>query len=171
MAGEPNILLTGFMGTGKSVVGRALAAELGREFVDTDQRIVDENGPIPAIFAEHGEAAFRRLELELAETLGDRTDLVVATGGGMLLQAPALDAVAASGRIFCLAAMPHTIVERVLADGVTDRPLLAGDDPELRVGELLAERAERYAAFEQVPTDGRAVVEIVADIVERLGAG
>ena len=84
MTGEPNILLTGFMATGKSVVGRALAAALDRVFVDTDQRIVAENQPIPQIFAEHGEETFRRLELELAHELADETDLVIATGGGML---------------------------------------------------------------------------------------
>ena len=168
MAGEANILLTGFMGTGKSVVGRALAAELGREFVDTDHRIVDAHGPIPAIFAEQGEAAFRAFELEVAEELAGQSGLVVATGGGMLLQPAAFEALSATGRVFCLAASPRTIVERVLSDGVADRPLLAGDDPELRVGELLAERAERYAAFEQVPTDGRSIAEIVADLVDRL---
>ena len=168
MTGAPNILLTGFMGTGKSVVGRALAAALDREFVDTDHRIVDGNGPIPAIFAERGEAAFRGLELELARELAARTDLVVATGGGMLLQPAALDVLGGAGRVFCLAATPAPIIERVLADGVADRPLLSGDEPELRVGELLAERAERYRSFEQIPTDGRTVAEIVADIVDRL---
>lgn len=168
MTGRPNILLTGFMGTGKSVVGRALAAALGREFVDTDQRIVAENQPIAAIFDQHGEETFRRLELELAREIAGRTDLVVATGGGMLMRDATRDVLLETGRAFCLTATPGTIVARVTADGIDDRPLLSGRDPEARVSELLAERAERYAAFEQVPTDQRSVVEVVADIVERL---
>ena len=168
MAGEPNILLTGFMATGKSVVGRALAAVLGRAFVDTDQRIAADNQPIPRIFAEHGEETFRRLEFELACELAGETDLVIATGGGMLMRPETADVLLGSGRIFCLTAEPRTIVDRVLTDGIDDRPMLAGGDPGARVAALLADRAERYAQFEAVATDDRSVADIVADIVTRL---
>ncbi|NDH77107.1 MAG: hypothetical protein EBY52_10315, partial [Actinobacteria bacterium] len=82
---EHNIVLTGFMGSGKSSVGSALAALLGRRFIDTDAVIVERHGPIPTIFAEHGEATFRMHERELADELADETALVVSTGGGMLI--------------------------------------------------------------------------------------
>lgn len=170
MAGAPNVVLTGFMGTGKSVVGRALAATLGRRFVDTDEHIVERYGPIATIFAEHGEDTFRRHEHELATELSTQTDLVIATGGGMLMHDPAREALAATGRVVCLTAEPATIVARVIGDGIDARPLLAGDDPEGRVAALLATRAERYGRFEQVATDDRTVDEIVADIVDRLDA-
>ncbi len=170
VAGAPNVVLTGFMGTGKTVVGRALAAVLGREFVDTDECIVEAHGPIPDIFAAAGEDGFRALERAVAEELAARADLVIATGGGMLTWAAARDVLAATGRIFCLTAEPETIVARVVADGVDERPLLAGADPEQRIFELLAARADAYGQFEAVPTDGRAVAEIVADITARLAA-
>ena len=167
-AGASNVVLTGFMGTGKTAVGRGLAAWLGREFVDTDECIVDAHGPIPAIFAAAGEDGFRALERSVAEDLAARSGLVIATGGGMLTRAAARDALASTGRIFCLTAEPATIVARVTADGIDERPLLAGADPEQRVADLLAERAATYGQFEAVPTDGRTVDEIVADLAARV---
>ena len=166
----PNVVLAGFMGTGKTAVGRALAAALGRSFVDTDDRIVAAHGPIPDIFSAVGEDGFRALERAAAEELAAEADLVIATGGGLMTRAAARDALAATGRIFCLTASPATIVERVMADGVEERPLLAGADPEQRVADLLAERASTYERFEAVPTDDLSVDEIVADIVGRLDA-
>lgn len=162
-------MLTGFMGTGKSAVGRALAAVLGRDFVDTDELIVGAHGPIPAIFENQGEVGFRAIERELAAELAAETDLVIATGGGMLLQQAARDALRSTGRVFCLVAEPATIVARVTADGIGERPLLAGADPQGRIRELLAARAPTYGEFEQVATDGRQLEDIVADIVARLG--
>ena len=166
--GAPNVVLTGFMGTGKTAVGRALAAALGREFVDTDEAITAVHGPIPEIFAIAGEDGFRNLEQTVAAELAARTDLVIATGGGMLTRAETRVVLAATGRIFCLTAEPHTIMDRVLVDGVDERPLLAGANPEGRIAELLADRAEVYGQFEPVPTDDRTVDEIVTDITARL---
>jgi shikimate kinase len=80
-----NVVLTGFMGTGKTTVGRLLAERLGYGFVDTDALIVARHGPIAEIFAGRGEGEFRRLEAEVAAELADRTGLVIATGGRMLL--------------------------------------------------------------------------------------
>lgn len=163
-----NIVLTGFMGTGKSAVGRALAEALGREYVDTDEWITLEHQPIPEIFATHGEEMFRRLELELAEHLAERTGQVIATGGGMLLAPAVHELLSSTGRVFCLTASPATIIERVRADGIEGRPLLAGDDPEGRIGMLLEGRAPRYAEYEQVPTDGLTIAEVVAELLARL---
>ena len=167
-AGPENLVLTGFMGTGKSTVGRLLAEGLGREFVDTDSVIVGRFGEIAEIFVHGGERRFREIERIVADDLAHRRHLVVATGGGMLLDPEVASLFAASGRIYCLCAEPDTIVERVLGDPEGHlRPLLAGDDPEGRVRSLLAERAERYAAFEQVRTDGLTAEAIAGEVLER----
>ena len=166
-ADATTIVLTGFMGTGKSTIGRLLAQRLGLDFVDTDELIEARHGPIPGIFAAHGEDCFRSLERRLAEELGSRTGLVVATGGRFMLDPANRAAMEPGARVFCLEADVDEILRRVLAHGV-DRPLLEGPDPAARIAELLDERAAGYAAFEQVPTGGRRPAEIVDDIVERL---
>lgn len=168
-AGAPNIVLTGFMGTGKSTVGRVLAHRSGREFVDTDVLIEARHGAIPEIFAERGEAAFRELEHEVARELSARRGLVVATGGRLLLDHRNAEALGATGHVFCLAADADEIVRRVVdIDGAADRPLLAGPDPAARVRALLDERRSGYGAFEQVETTGRTPNQIAIDILERL---
>lgn len=163
-----NIVLTGFMGSGKTSVGKALAAVLRREFVDTDAVIESRFGPIPTIFAEHGEDRFRAHERALADEIAEGSGLVVSTGGGMLVDGAVADRVASNGRVFCLTASPTTIIERVRADGVADRPLLDTSDPEATVALLLAERSGAYERFEAVPTDGRTVAEIVGDLIARM---
>ena len=163
-----NIVLTGFMGSGKSSVGRALAATLQRPFVDTDEAIAERHGPVPEIFAEHGETTFRAHERALADELAAETGLVISTGGGMLVDAAVADRLEATGRVFCLVATPATIVARVRGDGIEERPLLDTADPEASVAALLADRSEAYGRFETVLTDGRSVAEIVDDIVARL---
>ena len=77
-------------------------------------------------------------------------------------------ALAATGRVFCLTAEPAVILSRVRHQTETDRPLLAGDSPAARIAELLDERREAYAQFEQVPTDGRTIGQVVADIIDRM---
>jgi len=163
-----NIVLTGFMGTGKSTVGRLLAAALDRPFIDTDDVIVSRHGPIADIFADHGEAHFRSIERSLAHELAARGGLVVATGGGMLLQDDVRDALAGA-RLFCLTAASDVIVARVLGDDSgAIRPLLAGPDAEANVVRLLAERGARYRMFEEVETDGLTPDEVVAEILGRI---
>jgi shikimate kinase len=159
----PNIVLTGFMGTGKSTVGRRLAERLGWPFVDTDAVIEADHGPIPAIFAEHGEHRFRAIEREVAADLARRRGTVVATGGRLLLDPANVDSLGGSGVVVCLAASVDALVDR-LAGEAEGRPLLQGDDPRARIAELLAARAAGYARFPQVATDGRSPDE-VADAV------
>ena len=166
-----NLVLTGFMGTGKTAVGRTAASLLQWEFVDTDAVIEDRHGPIPEIFARDGESAFRAHEAGLAAELAERRELVISTGGGMLLDAAVADRLGATGRIFCLTASPATILDRVRADGISGRPLLDGPDPELRIAELLEARAEHYGRFEAVATEGRSIGEIVADVLDRFRNG
>lgn len=167
MPDMPNLVLTGFMGTGKTAVGRALAAALDAEFVDTDEVIEQRHGPIPRIFVDQGEAAFRALEAALAEELAAGSGRVISTGGGMLLADSVAQRLGSTGRIFCLVASPETILARVQADRLGERPLLDVDDPARRIAQLLGERATRYGAFEQIDTEGRAVPEIVADVLGR----
>lgn len=167
-----NVVLTGFMGTGKTTIGRLLAGRLGFDFVDTDAVIVERHGPIPAIFAEHGEGAFRRMERDVADELADRTGLVIATGGRMLVDAVNAERLAATGDVFCLVASIDTILVRVDADGAAaTRPLLAGENVRERLEHLLAEREEAYGRFPQVDTDRRDPGEVADEIIGLVGVG
>ena len=163
-----NIVLTGFMGTGKTTVGRLLADRLGHEFVDTDALIESRHGPIPAIFGEHGEGWFRRLERDLAAELSERRGLVIATGGRMMVEAGNADALGSTGTVVCLTATVATLVERLTPE-LSSRPMLAGHDPAARIAALLAERAPAYARFTPVATDGRSPSEIADEILAVVG--
>ncbi len=168
-ANSTNVVLTGFMGTGKSTVGQRLADRLGYRFVDTDRLIEERKGPIADLFANEGEAVFRALEAEVARDLGSRTGLVVATGGRLMLDPANAAALGNGASVICLAASVDTILERVLGDpSGLERPLLAGPDPAGRIAELLAERAEGYRRFVPVATDGRTVDEVVDAIIALL---
>ena len=149
-----NVVLTGFMGTGKTTVGRLLATRLGYTFVDTDHVLQDRHGSIASIFATQGEAAFRQLERGLATELAGRSRLVISTGGRMMLDPANVTALSDNGRVFCLVATPEQIFGRVLrdADGPV-RPLLSAADPRERIVELLAERRDGYGRFPQLRTD------------------
>ena len=164
-----NVVLTGFMGTGKTTVGRLLAERMGYQFVDTDQIIEQRHGSIPQIFREQGEGEFRRLERELAEELSERDRLVVSTGGRLMIDAVNAARLGATGDVFCLTATVDTILTRVAADdAAVERPLLAGTDVRQRITSLLDERGPAYARFEQVDTESRKPIEIVDDIVDRI---
>jgi shikimate kinase len=161
-----NLVLTGFMATGKSTVGQELARKLGMELVDTDLLIESRHGPISAIFEEHGEAEFRALERQVAQELGSRSGLVIATGGRMLLDPDSYTALSESGRVFCLVASAETIYQRVSVDrSGTDRPLLQVDDPRARIIELMTERQHDYSRFQQVSTDDMDPAEIADEII------
>jgi shikimate kinase len=170
MTSEDNLVLTGFMGTGKTTVGQLLARRLGREFVDTDVVIEERHGPIEEIFELRGESAFREIERELAAELGQRTELVIATGGRMLLDPENVEALSRNGRIFCLVASPDEVYVRVTSDTAREnRPLLDVADPRQRIVELLEERGPHYARFPQLSTDGvdpEAVVEEVLKLLQ-----
>jgi len=165
---QPNIILTGFMGTGKTSVGRYLAERLNRPFVDLDERIVARAGkPIPAIFAEDGEAAFRELEaaacLELAEPQG----VVAATGGGAAVNPANRAALSRGGLLICLDAHLEALLVRL--EGYSGRPMLDGGDLRERVKELLAQRADAYAAItHHVDTTGHSVAAAAARVLALL---
>jgi len=143
---HPNIILTGFMGTGKTSVGREVAGRLGRPFVDLDDLIVARAGKsIPAIFAQDGEPAFRALEAALCREMAEPTGIVLAVGGGAVVDPANRQALAAGGTLICLDATPEAILSRVGHDD--NRPMLAAPDRLARIRELLDRRAAAYDAI------------------------
>jgi shikimate kinase len=164
------LVLTGFMGTGKTRVGRRVAERLGRRFVDTDAWIEAKAGrPIREIFATEGEPRFRELERSAVREACAVPEAVVSVGGGALLSAENRAALERSGLLVCLTASPETIAARVGA-GASERPLLAGA-PSLpdRIRDLLEERAALYAGVaDQVDTTGRSVEEVADEVIRRL---
>lgn len=166
-ASPKNIVLTGFMGTGKSTVGRLLARRLDREYLDTDHLIERRHGPISRIFEEQGEAGFRDIEHRIAQELAHDAGYVISTGGRFMLDPRNAALLQNGNRIFCLVAELDVVMERVMRRRAK-RPLLAGENPRERVKQLMAERAEGYAAFEEVPTDERPPTLVVEDIISRL---
>lgn len=166
MRGE-QIVLIGFMGTGKTAVGSRLAERLGWEFADADGLIEAEAGmPIHRLFAERGEAHFRALENAVVARLVARDRVVIATGGGAFADAENRRRLTARGTVVCLAADPETILARV--GDARSRPLLDGPDPHGRIRELLAARAPIYALADVTVDTSCLSVEGVVD--EILGA-
>lgn len=158
---KENIILTGFMGTGKTTVGRLLAKELGYEFIDTDELIMNRYGQtISQIFREKGEKAFRQIEAEVAKELAQRRGCVISTGGRMMLDPENAAVLEQSGRVFCLVATPEEIIQRVSADTTTERPLLKVPNPLERVIELLHQRKEGYNRFPQMITSEKLPEEV-----------
>ena len=165
-AGRRNIVLTGFMGTGKTTVGRILAERLAMEFVDTDELIEERHGPIPEIFEQQGEARFREMEWAVAQELSDRRDLVIATGGHMMLDPRCAGALEPASTVVCLTADPRTVLGRIARPGAAQRPLLRCGDPYERVKQLLEERAAGYARFRSVDTEGLDPQEVADAVVD-----
>ena len=142
--GTQNLIVTGFMGTGKTAVGRSVARRLGRPFVDMDALIESREGmSVAEIFDQLGEAHFRRLESNLCQELAAQQDLVIATGGGALILDANWEIMGASGPVVCLSAKTDQILSRL--EGVQDRPLLNAPDRQARIAALLAQRRESYA--------------------------
>jgi shikimate kinase len=148
-----NIVLVGFMGTGKTVTGRILAERTGMELVDMDALIEQRQGKtIPEIFAQEGEPAFRQMERELAQELSKRSGLIISTGGGIVLNPGNITDFEKTGLVVCLKASPETIFQRLEKD--TSRPLLSGDKKG-QIEALLARRKPLYDAIAHgVDTDG-----------------
>ena len=165
------MVLTGFMGTGKSTVGRLVAAALDFVFVDTDELIVARDGrSVAAIFREDGEAAFRDWEARIALELAEKSGLVIATGGRLLLDEGNVAALGRNGRLFCLTAAPATILARLVGDGGV-RPLLNVPNPAQEIERLLAERVAGYGRFPQISTDDKTPHQIAAEILQMIKSG
>ncbi len=162
------IVLTGFMGTGKTVVGRRLAERLALPFVDLDDAIeATANMAIPEIFASEGESGFRRRERELIASVANRGSCVVATGGGAVLDPENVRNLRTGALLVCLVAEPAVILQRLGTDA--SRPLLQSPDRLARIRELLEQRGPAYAQADlSIETSGADVEEIVDRIVQHL---
>jgi shikimate kinase len=163
-----NIVLIGFMGTGKSVVGRRLAAGLDRCFVDTDEQIAAAAGrTIPEIFSVEGEAGFRERETAVLRSLTGISSTVIATGGGIMGRDENVALLRQIGPLVCLTARPEVILART--HPWEDRPLLAGvAEPAVAVDCLLRERASRYAMADLMIDTSDLTVEQVVDEICRV---
>lgn len=159
-----NIFLVGFMGTGKSAVGRILARRTKRRFVDMDSEIEQRAGKaISRIFAEDGEPVFRQMERSLAAELSALDNQVVATGGGIVLDPRNIADFDRSGVTVCLHASPEEILRRV--SGSNHRPLLEQDDKLNRIVSILKDRRHLYAAIQKRVDTTALSPEQVADAV------
>ena len=163
-----NIVLTGFMGTGKTCVGRILADSLDWPFCDVDSEVEQAVGmSIAAYFAQAGEAAFRDREQEAVERICQRTGQVIATGGGVVLRQQNIDRLKATGVVVCLAASEQEIVARTAADA--GRPLLNRPDRLQVIRDLLAERMPQYRQADiWLDTDGKSATETAAELQQIL---
>ncbi len=163
---KPNVVLTGFMGTGKSTVGQTLAGRLTYEFVDTDALIVARDGrAIATIFHEDGEAAFRQWEATISQELAGQEGLVIATGGRLMLDEVNAAILGKNAHVFCLTAQPETILARLVDDG-GKRPLLDVPDPAQAIAHLLESRQEGYGRFPPIATDNKTPEQIVEEIIQ-----
>lgn len=163
-----NVILTGFMGSGKSTVGRIVARRLGYEFRDLDAVIIEEAGlTINDIFARHGEPHFRAVESCAVAKVAGQGGLVIATGGGAVINPENRRMFRSSGIIINLTASVETIIERLRDD--SSRPLLNGPDREGRISRLLMEREPFYADADiRIDTTGKKVEDVAAEILAYL---
>lgn len=162
-----NIYLVGFMGTGKTTVGRILAEKLSKDFVEMDEVIEEKEGKrIKDIFKDHGEPYFRKLENNLLKEIILQSDLVVSCGGGVVCDQSNLKLLQDTGRVFSLFASPAVIFKRVKDS--SQRPLLNVEDPLAKINELLQFRQPFYKkAGVEINTDNLSSLQ-VADYILRL---
>ena len=162
-----NLALIGFMGTGKSSIGRLVADALHFTFLDTDDVITARAGKtISEIFEQNGESSFRDLEKRIVEELTRRTRTVIATGGGLPANEANLASLKTHALIVCLWASPEKIWERVR--GQSHRPLLNEADPQEKIRSLLAERGPYYRQADVlVNTEMRSQREVAQQVIHQ----
>lgn len=166
-----NIVLIGFMGTGKSEVGKELAEKMGYAFIDTDDLIEKREGfSISDIFEKYGEPYFRKVESEIIEDISKKDRVVISTGGGAVINPKNRENLKTKGVIVCLTASPEVIHERT--GSFDNRPLLKTDDPYERIKGLLKEREPYYSQADiTIDTSDMETSEIADIILERVGTG
>lgn len=165
-----NIVLIGFMGSGKSTVGRRLARATGYGFVDTDQAVEAKTGKkVAEIFEEEGEPVFRALERGAIEKASASENRVIACGGGAVMDSENVDFLKRTGVLVYLKASEQSLLKR-LERGLEKRPLLKAESADERVKELLSQRVHTYesVADEVIETDGLTPMKVVEKIIERL---
>ncbi|MBK5276009.1 MAG: shikimate kinase [Desulfuromonadales bacterium] len=165
---ERPLILTGFMGSGKSSVGRVLARRLGCPFTDLDAEIVAAAGrSINDIFARDGEQAFRDMESECLELVINRLPAVIATGGGVVIADRNRSRMRTLGIVVNLGVSLPQVMKRL--HGATDRPLFAGSDAANSVKLLMDDRKQFYADADiRIDTDGKSVEDVAAEILRFL---
>ena len=167
---KTNIALIGFMGTGKTAVGQLLAKKLGRRFFELDLLIEQKaRKSIPDIFQQDGEITFRELEIEVTKEVSKDKNLVIACGGGIVLNKINIDRLRQQSRIVYLTASPGVILERV-ANEEGQRPLLEVDNPTLTIREMLSFRKPFYerAADITINTSRLDIDAVAEQIISKL---
>jgi shikimate kinase len=161
---NPNLFLVGFMGTGKSVVGRKVARLLQYPFLDTDEAIEDKEGlTVPQIFSHFGEQHFRDLEWNFLNEQMPSDNHVVSCGGGLITQPRCLDYIKKNGVVVVLYASIDTIFDRISGD--TNRPLMQVENPRAVIEKLLEERDSIYRdAGVGIMTEGHTISEVAEHI-------
>lgn len=164
-----NIILIGFMGSGKSTIGVRLSYRLRIPFLDTDSLIVKKaDMSIPEIFEKYGEAAFRQMETDLLKELGERTGrYIISTGGGTPLREENRETLKELGTVVLLKVSPEEVWRRIGKD--ENRPLLQCDDPQQRIRDLLTERSPKYEAAADfiLEADGKDFAEVIEILEEK----
>ncbi|MFA5256820.1 MAG: shikimate kinase [Opitutales bacterium] len=162
---RPNLYLIGFMGVGKSAVGRFIAKALNMRFIDSDHAIEEKSGlTIPAIFESMGEAAFRQMERDFITSGHPEHGCVVSCGGGLPVEPGMRELLLSKGVVVCLFASESTIVERTSRND--KRPMLQGDDPVGRIRELMDKRLPIYMnTGTGISTENRSLTEVVDHVV------
>lgn len=163
-----NIVLTGFMGTGKTAVGKELARILDMKFIDVDTEIeASGQTTINEIFAQFGEPGFREIETAMIKKIAAKKNLIISTGGGAVLKQENLDTLRSNGVIICLTASPGTILNRIGTSN--DRPLLKVENPLDKIMQLLNFRKPFYEKADiMIDTEGKAPLQLAEEIIEEL---
>lgn len=165
-----NVVLIGYRGTGKSSVGKVLAARLGRPLLSTDAEVVRLAGQtIPAIVEQHGWEYFRDLESKVCQELAGQNGLIIDTGGGAILRSQNVDVLKQTGKLFWLTASVETIAKRIGSD--TQRPSLTGTKSFIdEIQDVLQDRLPKYQAAGDyvIETEGRSLSQVADEILTRL---
>ena len=164
-----NIVLVGFMGTGKTVVAKMLAKKMGMKYISTDEVIEDkERRSINEIFKKNGEPYFRRAEKEVVKKVAQLNNFVIDAGGGIVLDKENIQNLKRNGKIICLTATPEAILERTKR--YHHRPLLNAESPKDKVEELLRFRAPFYAQADfSIDTTNLTVEQVAEEIDKQYG--
>ena len=160
-----NLILTGFMGTGKTEVSRELARLLTMKLIDIDTEIEKSvRVSINQIFKQFGEQKFREMETEMIEKVSSEKNVIISTGGGAVLKQENMDVLKKTGMVICLMATPETILRRT--SGSSERPLLQVEKPLEKINELLHFRQPFYEKADMmIDTDNKTPLQIAEEIV------
>jgi shikimate kinase len=163
-----NLILTGFMGTGKTEVSRELARLLTMKLIDIDTEIEKSvKMSINQIFKQFGEQKFREMETEMIEKVSRERNILISTGGGAVLKQENMDALKKTGTVICLMATPEIILRRT--SGTSERPLLQVGNPLAKINELLNFRKPFYEKADMmIDTENKTPFQIAEEIMEKI---